>query len=151
MGLGLFVAMLPIMGLQMPVAVVIAEIIRRLTGIRMSRIAAAAGVWLTNPVTFIPIYAVCYLVGRPFASWLMPDAVMPSLTSVKSMLAEGDVASMAVGAVVALVIGGVVLAVPIVIVGYRLTLSVVERYQDRVAQRQRRRGGAISPQLAPPA
>ena len=59
MALGLFMALLPIMGLQLPLALVVAELLRRLTRFQLSRVAAAAGVWINNPVTAAPVYGLC--------------------------------------------------------------------------------------------
>lgn len=159
MALGLFVAMLPIMGLQMPVAVATAEFFRRLTGIRMSRVASAAGVWLTNPLTAAPIYGVCYLVGKPFTRWLMPGTTEEMPATVDASLAASDAGAAATGAtsqplaldvVVALVIGGVILGVPIAIVGYRITYSMVERYQQRSRARKQLRLSQTQGQAASP-
>lgn len=150
MGLGLFIAMLPIMGMQMPIAVAVAEVIRRLTGVRMSRVAAAAGVWLTNPVTFIPIYIVCFIIGAPFLQWIFPDAAVISIADCKAILmaateswtapqVDGSLKSKVVGCFVAMTIGGVILGVPIALFGYRFTLRAAERYQARLAGRQKLR------------
>lgn len=156
MGLGLFIAMLPIMGLQMPIAVAVAEVIRRLTGIRMSRVASAAGVWLTNPLTFIPIYLVCAFVGFPFMQWIFPDAGAFSAAEGEAILSAssdswstpgGSVKGMVVQWFVAMTIGGVILGTPISIIGYRLTLGVAERYQARVARRQKLRLQRAAPQV----
>lgn len=149
-GLGLFIAMLPIMGMQMPIAVAVAEVIRRLTDVRMSRVAAAAGVWLTNPVTFIPIYIVCFIVGAPFLQWIFPDAAVISIADCKAILLavtessetpplEGSLKSKVAGCFVAMTIGGVVLGIPLALIGYRFTLRAAERYQARVAARQKLR------------
>lgn len=55
--IGIFVGFLPCMGIQMSIAVPLAFLFRA------NKLLAAAGVWFTNPVTFIPIYYGCYLTG----------------------------------------------------------------------------------------
>jgi uncharacterized protein (DUF2062 family) len=55
---GFFVGMLPIMGIQMAVAVAVAALFR------VSKLAAVLPVWITNPVTFVPIYGFNYWVGH---------------------------------------------------------------------------------------
>jgi uncharacterized protein len=146
MALGLFIALLPLMGLQMPIAVAIAELLRRLFSVRLSRLAAAVGVWITNPLTAAPIYAVCYLVGLPFVRWFLPSGghSMPPAVETLATLAEGEVATaaaagrpLAVEVLLALGIGGVILGVPLAFVGYRLTHGLVSRYQLRRARRSR--------------
>ncbi len=58
--IGVCVAMLPTIGFQMGLALVIAWVLRA------SRPAAILSVWLTNPLTMGPVYAFTYMVGRPF-------------------------------------------------------------------------------------
>ena len=133
MALGLFIALLPIMGAQMPIAVVCAEIIRRLSGVKLSRVAAAAGVWLTNPITAAPIYGVAYLVGVPFTRWIMPMRHQDAAAAVAEMASDRPAA---IEIVVSLVIGGVILGIPAAIAGYWVTHGLVTRYQLRRAHRR---------------
>lgn len=62
--LGVFVGFTPLMGLQMIIAGVLATLFR------LSRIACVPMVYVTNPLTAVPIYAFSYLVGyctlKPF-------------------------------------------------------------------------------------
>jgi len=145
MALGLFIALLPIMGLQMPVAIVVAEGLRRLARLQLSRVAAAAGVWLTNPVTAAPIYGLCYVIGRPFARFLLP-------ASQERVLAEAGALDLstfsfsgpgALEVVLGLVIGGVLLGVPIAWAGYRVTYGMVMRYHTRREERRARRAHRV--------
>lgn len=57
LAVGIFVGFLPIMGIQMSVAVPIAFFLR------CNKLLAAAGVWITNPATFIPLYYFNYRFG----------------------------------------------------------------------------------------
>lgn len=59
--LGIFIGMTPTMGLQMPIAVLCAFLLRE------NKLAAALGVWITNPLTAPFIYGLEYEVGR----WLL--------------------------------------------------------------------------------
>jgi hypothetical protein len=56
--LGIFIGMTPTMGLQMPLAILFAYLLRE------NRLAAALGVWVTNPLTAPFIYALEYETGR---------------------------------------------------------------------------------------
>lgn len=137
MALGIFVAFLPIMGIQMGVAVAIAEAIRLVSRLHLSRIAAAAGVWLTNPLTAAPIYGLCYVVGRPIARLLVPGS-MPAGGSGSQLFTEAaSTGSFGLGLLVALVAGGLLLGVPAAALTYLGTHRLVLRYQER-RQRQRR-------------
>jgi hypothetical protein len=149
MALGLFIALLPIMGLQLPLALAAAELVRRLTHFQLSRVAAAAGVWINNPVTAAPVYGLCYLIGRPIAHRLLPapPGQVPAATTLDlSALSFSGPDALEVG--LGLVIGGVVLGVPIAWLGYRITYGMVSRHQaDREQRRARRaRGLKLAPE-----
>ena len=60
--IGIFIGYQPCMGLQMSIAVPIALMLRA------NIILAAALVWFTNPLTFIPLYYAAYLTG----TWVYP-------------------------------------------------------------------------------
>ncbi|WP_373046274.1 DUF2062 domain-containing protein [Vulgatibacter sp.] len=140
--LGLFVAMLPVMGVQMPLAILLAELLRRVFRIRLSRLAAAAGVWLTNPVTAAPIYGLCWLAGRPVARLLLPSHQIASegvTLSVSDLAAAGP---FALELLCGLTIGGILFGIPVAVAGYKLTLQAVHRYQARKGERRMRLAAA---------
>jgi uncharacterized protein (DUF2062 family) len=60
LALGIFVGFLPIMGIQMAVVSIIA------LPLRANLKAAIAGVWISNPITFIPLYYATYSFGLLF-------------------------------------------------------------------------------------
>ena len=62
LALGIFVGFLPIMGIQMVVVSLIA------IPMRANLKGALVGVWMSNPLTFIPLYYGNYLLGRMFVS-----------------------------------------------------------------------------------
>ena len=55
---GVFAGSYPLFGLQTIIGVAIAA------AIRGNKIVAAAGTWISNPLTYVPIYAFNYQVGR---------------------------------------------------------------------------------------
>lgn len=55
--LGIFIGMTPTMGIQMPIAVFFAAMLK------WSKISAVFGVWITNPFTTPFIYGLTYIVG----------------------------------------------------------------------------------------
>lgn len=71
MGIGVFVAFTPPVGLQMATALVLA------TAARSNRAAAVAAVWVTNPLTAIPVYAACYRAGV----WILPGSEVIDIRS----------------------------------------------------------------------
>lgn len=56
--IGIFVGFSPLMGFQMLIAIFLA------TFMYANRPAAMAAVWITNPLTFLPIYIFTYRVGK---------------------------------------------------------------------------------------
>ena len=61
LALGIFVGILPIMGIQMTVVAVLA------LPLRANIKAAVAGVWISNPITFLPMYWGYYKFGLLFS------------------------------------------------------------------------------------
>lgn len=61
LAVGVFAGMFPVFGLQMAVAVVLAAIVRA------NKIIAAAATWVSNPFTYLPLFAFNFQVGR----WLL--------------------------------------------------------------------------------
>ena len=57
LAIGVFIGFMPIFGFQMIPAVALSLYLRA------NKLAAAAGVWITNPLTFIPIYLFNYWIG----------------------------------------------------------------------------------------
>lgn len=140
--LGLFVAMLPTVGGHTAMALVVVELARRLFRFRLSRVAAVAGVWITNPLTAAPLYGLSWLVGRPLARAILPahllagEGVHLSITHLAS--AGPFLAELLVG----LTLGGIVIGAPLAFLGYRLTLRAAQRYQARKASRRKARPAA---------
>lgn len=58
--IGVFVGCSPLLGLQMVFAVLLATLFNA------NRVIAAAATWITNPLTFLPLYSLCYWVGSRF-------------------------------------------------------------------------------------
>lgn len=144
LALGLFVAMLPIMGAQMFVSVAVAEVLRRLFGLKLCRVSAAAGVWLTNPLTAAPIYGLCWLTGRPLARLILPTEMLAGEGVRLSIHNLGAAGPFLLEIVLGLTLGGILFGVPIAIVGYKLALKAVVRYQDRKVRRRSRRIATVS-------
>lgn len=67
---GVFAGSYPLFGLQTLIGVALAATIRG------NKLVAAAGTWISNPLTYVPIYAFNYQVGR----WVLGQATQTSLT-----------------------------------------------------------------------
>lgn len=135
MAVGLFIAMLPV--LQTPLAVGVAEGMRRFFRVPISRLAAVAGVFLTNPLTGPLIYGGAFFLGRPFARHLLPDGALSAAGTKLSLSDLSSAGGFAAEVMASLAIGGVLLGIPTAIAGYFATRALVHRYQTRRVRRAR--------------
>ncbi|MHB8765367.1 MAG: DUF2062 domain-containing protein [Deferrisomatales bacterium] len=126
MAIGLAVGMTPTMGAQMPVAVVLSA------ACGQSKLAAAAGVWITNPVTAPVVYGATYVVGALLLGHPLrpPDGFLRTLASLKGFTS---------GIFVPLWVGGLILAVPVAAAGYWITYQAVVAYRLQIRHRRARR------------
>lgn len=113
---GVFAGLFPIFGIQIIIGILLAFIVRG------NKIIAAAGTWISNPFTYVPIYAFNFHVGQ----WLLNEKVaievnLESWQEVKefgsAMLLTLSVGSLAVGLVGA-------------IASYVLSLWLIRRYRN---------------------
>ena len=123
--LGLFIGLTPTMGIQMPIAVFGAAVFK------WSKISAVFGVWITNPITAPFIYAATYFVGANLlgleTALNLPQELNWDL--VRDMLSN---APLIFGA---LTVGGVLLGLPLAVLGYYLAFGAVHQYQQRVKEK----------------
>jgi uncharacterized protein (DUF2062 family) len=136
---GTFVAITPTVGIHMVLAASIAYVLG------VNRLAAVAAVWLTNPLTLLPIYWLDYVIGRWILSDLFGVALVPvTVERFREMLRPLSDASFweaifdsleglaKLGAQVAvpMFLGGFVLGVLLAIPAYYVALYAVRRYRE---------------------
>jgi uncharacterized protein (DUF2062 family) len=119
MTFGICIGMMPIIPFHMITAVAIA------IAFGASKITAAAGTWICNPVTFYPIYKYCYVIGMFILGFdhntglLMPvtRAIDQGnyLKAITTILSGGGMA------VVTFLLGGIVLALIVAAPSYLLS------------------------------
>ena len=111
--------MLPIMGIQMPIAVFFAAVLK------WSKISAVFGVWVTNPFPAPFIYGLTYIVGAKVigleATIALPENFTWSI--VKETLKN---APAIFGAMTA---GGILFGLPLSVFGYFMSYAAVNKYQ----------------------
>lgn len=81
MALGVFIGMTPTMGVQIPIALFLAVLLKE------NKIAAILGVWVSNPMTAIPIYTFNFKVGKYMLG--TADLKMPNFASLREVLSLG--------------------------------------------------------------
>lgn len=120
--LGIFIGMTPTMGIQMPIAVFFAALLK------WSKISAGFGVWITNPLTSPFIYGITYIVGAKLLG-LKVKMTLPedfSWSIVKELLENAPVIFGA------MTIGGILIGFPLAVLNYYLSFAAVNRYQQRI-------------------
>ena len=120
--LGIFIGMTPTMGIQMPIAVFIAALLK------WSKISAAFGVWITNPVTSPFIYGFTYIVGAKLIG-------LKSILTVPADLNWSIVKEILINAPVifgALTVGGIIVGLPLAVLSYYLSIAALNKYQQSI-------------------
>ena len=120
--LGLLVGMTPFMGLHTVVAVAVAALFK------WNKISAAISVWITNAVTAPIIYSITYLVGAR----MMGIEKAFQLKDIRSLSAIHDLILKTPEIVWAMMVGGVVIGLPLAVIGYYLAFSITSRYQEEI-------------------
>jgi hypothetical protein len=120
--LGLFIGMTPTIGFQMPIAVFFAALFK------WSKISAAVAVWITNPLTAPFIYSFSYFVGAKMLGFKIAPKLLTGLDL--PTLKEAGVKIL-----LATTVGGVVVGIPLALLGYYLALSAVQGYQTKLRHR----------------
>ncbi|MGE0084613.1 MAG: DUF2062 domain-containing protein [Desulfococcaceae bacterium] len=122
--LGLFVGMSPTMGIQMFIAVFIAAVLK------WSKIAAAAGVWISNPFTAPFVYWLTYYTGAKLLSYKMNYPLPHELDMDAALLMLKHAPEI----LWIMTVGGVILGIPIAVAGYCFSLSAILKYRERIQQ-----------------
>lgn len=78
---GVFAGWFPLFGLQTIIGVAIAATFRA------NKIMAAAGTWVSNPLTYVPIYYFNFRIGQVLLSWLGVEVDMPDLETLQTIIA----------------------------------------------------------------
>ena len=132
--LGIFVGMTPTVGVQTPIAIFIAALFK------WSKLSAAIGVWISNPLTLPLIYGVTYITGAKLLSLdpVFDMPLSPTWSTLKVMLQK---APRAFGA---MTVGGALIGIPLAIAGYYLSYLAVDRYQKDVKEKLARQKAKLA-------
>lgn len=122
--LGLFVGMTPFMGFHMAIAVFFAALFK------WSKIAAAAGGWISNPVTAPFVYAGTYYVGNKVLN-IQNACCIPKELNLDVIV---QLLKSAPEIFWILTVGGIVVGIPVAVAGYYLALSAILRYREGIRE-----------------
>ncbi|HSM84225.1 MAG TPA: DUF2062 domain-containing protein [Nodosilinea sp.] len=126
MAAGVFSGCYPLFGFQILIGVGVATVLRG------NRIMAAAATWVSNPFTYVPIFAFNYQVGL----WLLgggPAESFQDLDTLRGWMDMGTEVS------VRLMLGSTVVGLGAGVVSYFAGLPLIRRVRSRQIARQQRR------------
>ena len=153
-GIGIFVGLTPTVGFQMIIAGAIA------VALRANKLVCIPMVWITNPVTLVPIYAACFSLGNALIGQGAAKGGVAAVGHIQSLAAEtqaGPVSrilelafwrQLAVGLTrvgAELWLGCLIVAAVGAMIAYSLSrwgvVTYRERRQSRLKERRLRRSG----------
>lgn len=123
---GVFAGCFPLFGVQTLVGVLLSVVVRG------HKLCAAAGTWISNPLTYLPIYWINFHVGR----FLLGSSLQVNLTewdSLEGLLSEtGE-------AIADLLVGSALVGTVVALLSYTLTLRTVRLWRQQRRERQLRK------------
>ena len=125
LALGLFVSMSPTMGFQMAIAVPIAAMFK------WNKLASAMAVWVTNPVSAPFIYGTTYFVGAKLTGMSLGLKAADAAHNTTMLI----FAEKAPEIFKAMTLGGVVLGLPLAVIGYYCAFFAVRKYQTDIKEK----------------
>lgn len=127
---GVFAGCFPLLGLQILAGVLLA------TAIRGNRIAAAAGTWISNPITYVPIFVFNFKIGERLLG--LHDA---SLSIDEINWQSVEILDLGFAFLIPLLLGCLVTGSIAAICSYFLSFRLFTRWQEsrRAANHQRQR------------
>ncbi|NCD24557.1 MAG: DUF2062 domain-containing protein [Deltaproteobacteria bacterium] len=133
LALGVFVGCMPLLSLQMVVAVFLALLLRA------SKVAAALGTWWTNPFNWAIVFPLFYMLGRVF----VPGEVVPLAMSELTQAGLTELFQRGGKWLLITSLGGTIAGIPLAMATYFFTLRAVRMYHNvrAVRRRERQRAG----------
>jgi uncharacterized protein (DUF2062 family) len=125
LALGVFIGMAPIMGFQTGIAIFFAALFK------WSKISAALGVWITNPLSAPLIYSLTYVTG----AWLLGVESGFNLHPELSAAAVEKMLQKAPKMLGVLTIGGIVIGLPLAFLSYYFSYAAVLKYQENLKKK----------------
>lgn len=135
--LGIFIGFSPSMGIQIILAIFVASLLK------WSKITAAIGVQVTNPITAPFIYSFTYWLGSKLMGLEKPLILTRPITieSLVTMIQQAP------GIFAAMTLGGILIGLPLAVIGYVVVYKMMGRYQEKIKVRIRNRARQIRQRL----
>jgi len=123
---GVFAGLFPLFGLQIIIGILLA------IALRGNKIVAAAGTWISNPLTYVPIYAFNFHVGQ----WLLNDENQIDI----SLSSWPEVEELGLTIISTLLVGCLAVGLVGAACGYFLGFWLVRRVRDSHRSTRRHKG-----------
>jgi uncharacterized protein (DUF2062 family) len=126
MAIGLFIGMTPTIGIQIYIAVFIASILKK------SKMSAAIGVWITNPITIPFFYGLTYYLGAKILGYPLRKSLLQNF-SFETLQTAGK------SIFISLWIGGIIAGLAVAIIGYMITLEFIVHGREKAKRLGKKR------------
>lgn len=127
LALGVFAGCFPFFGLQSVISILLAAVFRG------SKMAALAATWISNPLTYVPLYVFNYKIGKLLLRTEDIPGLALDLESFTTFKELGGAFA------VTLLTGSFVVGITLGIITYFYGLAILERWHHRSVRRCRRR------------
>jgi uncharacterized protein (DUF2062 family) len=137
--LGILIGMSPFMGLQTAIAVFFAALLK------WNKLSAALGIWITNPATAPFIYGSTYLIGAKLIGIRKAYQPVDEFT----FETTSNLFQRTPEILWALVLGGIIIGLPLSVIGYFFSYSAILKYQQNLKKRlERKKKGRLGEENA---
>jgi uncharacterized protein (DUF2062 family) len=120
--LGLFIGMSPFMGLHMAIAVPLAALFK------WNKFSAALSVWISNPLSAPVVYGISYYAGKKVL-FIENGYQLPEEFSLDALIYALQKAPGIIGI---LTVGGIVVGLPVAVIGYYCALKAITEYRESI-------------------
>ena len=121
--LGIFIGMTPSMGMQMPIVIFFAALLK------WNKISSVLGVWITNPATAPFLYSLTYVLGAKILGYEKIRQINWSELSIGTLMQKAPKTLAAMG------VGGIALGLPLAVLAYVIALALSRKYQEPVKKK----------------
>jgi uncharacterized protein len=128
--------MFPFLGGQMFMAVILAVLVRG------NKVAAMAATWISNPFTYIPVFALNYYVGRNLLNTTPTIINQQNVGSLDILLKSGQ--EFAEALLLGSCIMGTLVGIAAYFIGLKLSFTLKKYYRERYQRNRRKRLGSRS-------
>lgn len=121
---GIFAGCFPFFGIQSLIGIFLATIFRG------SKVAALAATWISNPLTYLPLYVFNYKIGKLLLGIEDSEGLSLDLESFTTFREQGSTFA------IALLAGSFVVGTVLATITYFYSLAILRRWRDRSIRRR---------------